>query len=177
MSFEISCLTGVVYSTALMSNNLASLRGKQCEVFGQGSASCARDAPCFSVRTRWCAHTYLPCQRVLRPWHSEVLVQALGGEGRAEGFMSLFVCLGNCLCLSLSKQNASFSPVGTTFPSPLGGLFMQVFICSVVGCRQLSRELGKTSACFTLLQGGETSSQSLGFGKLKRKMNVKKERK
>lgn len=100
-------------------------------------------------------------------------------EGKAEQETSCrcFSALGNCLRFSLSKQNASFFPLGTTFPSPLGGLFMQVFIHSVVGYRQLSRELEKTSACFTLLQREKTNSQSLGFGKLKSKMNIKKERK
>lgn len=39
-------------------------------------------------------------------------------------FFFFFPALGNCLCFSLSKQNASFFPLGTTFPVP-----WVVFLC------------------------------------------------
>lgn len=163
-------------------------------MFGLGSVSCACDAPCFSVRmhagpcTRLHVHTHVrflvPAPVQAAPSHA---AQRGAGqhswsgllEGKAEQEISCrcFSASGNCLRFSLSKQNASFFPVGTTFPSPLGGLFMQVFIHSVVGYRQLSREPEKPLLALPNCRGEKTNSQSLGFGRLKSKTSIKKERK
>lgn len=108
---------------------------------------------------KWARSRARVCVRVLpgppavqvSPWDAArcvSLAHAVGeglSEGKAEQEVSCrcFSASGNCLRFSLSKQNAAFFTVGTTFPSPLGGLFMQVFIHSVVGYRQLSRETEK----------------------------------
>lgn len=78
-----------------------------------------------------CAHTHV-CSLYLLLWLPGPRHGQSPRSGRLEGNAEqqisccCFSALGNCLHFSLSKQNASFFPVGTTFPSPLGGLFMQV---------------------------------------------------
>lgn len=59
-------------------------------------------------------------------------------------------------------------PVGTTFPSPLGGLFMQVFIHSVVGYRQLSREPEKPPLALPYCRGGKNELPESWFWEIKK---------
>lgn len=124
----------------------------------------------------------LLCRQLFCPWHSAVLASdASQGSWRGKPSKRLHAVvflLWVIVCASafLNKMPLSFL-WGPLFPVPWVVFLCRFFFHSVVGYRQLSREPEKPLLSLPYCRGEKMNSQSLGFRKLKSKMNIKKERK